>query len=66
MEKYLDSKLLITLVVFVIVLALAWKFLMPASTGSRPYGSLTQAEYDALKEEDKAKFKKSGDYYVAA
>lgn len=66
MKEYIDQKLLLTLVAFVVVLALltwAWgKFF----SNSKPMGALTQGEYDKLTETEKLSYKKVGDYYVKA
>jgi len=66
MEKYLDQKLLVTLVAFVAVIVfLTWayyKFVSPMT----PAGAISQGDYDKLTDAEKLAYKKVGDYYVKA
>ncbi len=63
MNFELDQKLLYTLIVFVLVLAVLmfiWnKFMEPA----KPAGALSQAEYDKLSAADQATYEKRTDGY---
>lgn len=64
----LDKSMALTIVVaFVIIALLMWaakKWLMPVM--DKPAGALTQSEYEAKTAEEKALYKKEGDYWVKA